>query len=772
MEVNNSVNPIRLSPFVLAVLTTSTLLSGALPAHGQADSTPTPEVEQTQSDTPDRSTEATDAATPNSEVGEPTTPVQPEQPSTPTPTPDDAAPSPTGEPEPTAPEQPAPEIPTVGEPEAPPEAEEPLETVDPDQPEQPSPPPAEDAEPSPTEAPEPAPPLEGTEADETEEPEPQVLIAEVVVAGVDEELQNLVYDAIQTQPGRVSTRSQLQEDINTIFALGYFSNVRAAPEDTPLGVRVTFFVEPNPVLQSVVIEGNQVLPQNVVDETFQEQYGTILNFRDLQNGIEQLNQWYQDNGYVLAQVIDAPRVQEDGTVTLEVAEGIVEDVQVQFLTEEGETTDEEGEPVEGRTRDFIVTREMQLEPGDVFNRTIVQEDLRRIFGLGIFEDVRLSLNPGQDPRQVIVSVEVIEARTGSLAFGAGVSSASGLFGSASFQQRNLGGNNQRLNAEVQIGERERLFELSFTDPWIAGDPFRTSYTVNAFRRRSISLIFDGGEDEVELDNGDRPRVIRTGSGVSFTRPLIKDPFADAEWTASLGFRYQRVAITDADGEVTPRDEEGNLLSFSDDGEDDLFTFQFGAVRDRRNNPLRPVQGSLLRLGVEQSVPLGSGNIALTRLRGSYSYYIPARLFRFSEECRQEEPTLEDCPQGFAFNVQAGTIIGDLPPYEAFALGGSNSVRGFDEGDVGSGRSFVQATAEYRFPIFSIVSGAVFADFGSDLGTGEDVPGDPAGVRDKPGTGFGYGIGARVQSPLGPIRIDFGINDEGDNQIHFGVGERF
>jgi len=59
-------------------------------------------------------------------------------------------------------------------------------------------------------------------------------------------------------------------------------------------------------------------------------------------------------------------------------------------------------------------------------------------------------------------------------------------------------------------------------------------------------------------------------------------------------------------------------------------------------------------------------------------------------------------------------------------GGSNSVRGYDEGDVGSGRSFVQATAEYR-PNFAVVGGALFVDVGTDLGTGDNVP-DPAGVR--------------------------------------------
>jgi outer membrane protein insertion porin family len=59
-----------------------------------------------------------------------------------------------------------------------------------------------------------------------------------------------------------------------------------------------------------------------------------------------------------------------------------------------------------------------------------------------------------------------------------------------------------------------------------------------------------------------------------------------------------------------------------------------------------------------------------------------------------------------------------------------------------------------------------------LGSGDAVPGDPAGARDKPGSGFGVGAGVRVQSPLGQIRVDFAVNDEGDNRIHFGIGERF
>ncbi|WP_414526807.1 BamA/TamA family outer membrane protein [Nodularia chucula] len=617
--------------------------------------------------------------------------------------------------------------------------------------------------------------------------EPRVLVSEVVVrpeAGqLTPELENQVYSVIRTQPGRTTTRAQLQEDINAIFATGFFANVQAVPEDTPLGVRISFVVQPNPVLSRVEIQANpgtnipSVLPVNTVDEVFGKQYGQVLNLRELQAGIKELTEKYQEQGYVLANVIGSPQISESGVVTLQVAEGVVENIKVRFRDREGQETDETGEPIRGRTQEYIITRELELKPGEVFNRDIVQRDLQRVFGLGLFEDVNVSLDPGTDPSKVDVVVNVAERSTGSIAAGAGFSSASGLFGTVSYQQQNLRGRNQNLGAEVQLGQRELLFDLRFTDPWIAGDPYRTSYTTNLFRRSSISLIFDGQDGDIRtlqpdgqngidgIIEGDRPRVLRLGGGVNFTRPLSRNPYERSEWTASAGLQYQRVSTRDADGNVRPEGtvlRDGQVgetvpLSFSGQGEDDLLLVQLGAQRDLRNNPLQPTTGSFLRVGVDQSVPIGLGNIALTRLRGNYSQYLPVNFTNFAPG-----------PQTLAFNLQGGTVLGDLPPYEAFTLGGSNSVRGYEEGALTSGRSYVQASVEYRFPVFSVVSGALFFDVGSDLGTTTRA----ADVLNKNGSGYGYGLGVRVQSPLGPIRIDYGINDDGDSRINFGIGERF
>lgn len=621
-----------------------------------------------------------------------------------------------------------------------------------------------------------------TPQENIQESETRVLVVEVLVKSTNgklaQDLEKRVYHAIRTKPGITTTRSQLQEDINAIFATGFFSEVKAIPEDTPLGVQISFEVRTNPVLSIVKIEPNtgtgvsSVLKPEVISEIFQPQYGKILNLQDFQEGLNELTKRYRANGYVLAQVVGLPKVSENGVVTIEIAEGVVENIIIRFRNKEGQETDDKGKTIKGRTQEYVIKRELELKSGQVFNRNIVQKDLQRLFRLGLFEDVSVSLDPGDDNRKVDVVLKVVERRSGSIAAGAGISSASGLFGTLSYQEQNLNGRDQELGTELQAGQRELLFDVRFTDPWIAGDPSRTSYTVNASRRSSISLIFDGPDDkDIKTinpnninDNGHRPRVVRLGGGVNFTRPLSGNPYKRSEWIASAKLQYQRVSIRDADGNLI---EQGRVestanelldLSNSGDGQDDLFLVRLGASRDLRNNSLQPTKGSFFHLSLDKSIPIGKGNISLTRFQGSYSQYIPVDFTNF----------IKGNVETLAFNLQGGAILGDVPTYEAFTLGGSNSVRGYEEGGLSSGRTYLQASMEYRFPIFSVITGVLFTDFGTDLGNTTKA----AEMLNKNGTGFGYGIGVRVQSPLGPIRVDCSFNDNGNNRINFGIGERF
>ncbi|MDX2272409.1 MAG: BamA/TamA family outer membrane protein [Cyanobacteriota bacterium] len=583
-------------------------------------------------------------------------------------------------------------------------------------------------------------PAEPGTAPATGQSEPEVLVAEVVVNGTEEQtLIDQVYQAIQTKAGNVTTRSKLQADIDAVFATGLFADVKAVPSDTALGVRVTFEVKPNPVIQAVTTEGATVLEATILQEIFAAQQGQVLNFGELQLGVQELEQWYADQGYVLAKVVDV-QSSEDGTVTLKIAEGEIEDIRVSG---------------NNRTRDFIVTRELTSQAGDVFNRDQVQEDIQTVFGLNLFQDVNIALEPGQDPSKVVVVLNVEEKRTGTLGATAGVSSATGAFGGVNLSEQNLGGNNQSASLNVQVGTNETLFDLNFTDPRIATMDIPTSYNVNIANRQSSSFVFNEG---FSLPNGDPVRINRLGGGVTFSRPVGDN------WRASLGTEMQFVDARDSDANQQRFDALGNPITFSESGQDSYTSLRLGAIRDSRDNANTPSQGSLFRVSSDQSVKVFENGLNSNRLMASYSQFIPINLIQ----------TREDTPEVLAFDLKAGTHLGDLAPYDAFSLGGGNSVRGFFEGGIGSGRSYAQATAELRFPIFNPIGGVLFADYGTDLGSAAAVIGNPAGVRGKPGDGLGLGAGVRIQSPLGPLRIDYGVGQgsSGQGQLHFGIGEKF
>jgi CHAT domain-containing protein len=246
-------------------------------------------------------------------------------------------------------------------------------------------------------------------AESSNKPEPKVLISEVIITGIEGELQKKIYDIIQTKSGGISTHSLLKKDIDAIFLTGYFSNVKAIPENTSSGVRVIFKVKLNPVFKLVNIN-SQILPKKIIKEAFQSQYGSTLNLISLQEGIKILKKWYQNNGYVLAQFIDAPKIANDGTVTLEVAEGVIENVQTQFvkIVNGRSFNTQNGKIIHGQTPKLLILQDFRLKRGEVFNIDQAVKEIRRIKKSRDFNDIKISWNPGSDPKKVIVEINIEE----------------------------------------------------------------------------------------------------------------------------------------------------------------------------------------------------------------------------------------------------------------------------------------------------------------------------------------------------------------------------
>ncbi|MBM0741556.1 BamA/TamA family outer membrane protein [Phormidium sp. CLA17] len=583
-----------------------------------------------------------------------------------------------------------------------------------------------------------------------------LFVTEVQIAGVAQDLQEFGLQAIQTKAGGQANSGQLQNDVALLLNTGFFSSATVSTRPNPQGVSVTFFATPT-IVRAIALPTAQALTFTATNEIFKDQFGKPISPTALNQATQQINDWYAQNGYTLARVISL-RPDRNGIITIEVAEGVVGETQVRFVSRDGKSVDEKGQPIRYRTQDAFLQRQIKVQPGQPFQTKIAQEDLQRLGQLGIFETVSVAFEG--DARRVTVIYNVTERAPRDLRFGGGFNDSLGLYATVGVQDINFGGLGQRLGGTVLVGTRDVQFDGRFVSPYRDTEPNVPGYNASIYRQQGFSQVFT---DEVNLPNGDRIRERRQGVGIGLERPIGNG------WNGNLGFNYNNVSIRDSDGKVSSNDSLGNPLTLSGKGIDDLFSLSFTAIQDLRDYPLNPGNGSVTRLNVEQYLPIGRGQVFGTKLQAEHAKYFPVKLITANQK---DAPPTERQPEVIALNVQGGTNVGDLPPYNAFILGGANSVRGWDTGDIATPRSYIQATAEYRFPIYKFIGGTAFVDFASDLGSNKDVLGEPGVVRGTPGSGIGYGLGVRVNSPLGIIRADFGFSGQGDTRFQFGFGQRF
>lgn len=440
------------------------------------------------------------------------------------------------------------------------------------------------------------------------------------------------------------------------------------------------------------------------------------------------------------------------TQTGESSQKIVQNIQIRFINDRNQSVDDQGQPIVGRTQKDFLLGFLKLQPGEVFRDETLQADLRRLRKLDSLTDVTVFSEENGNGVNIIYDIR--EHRFPTLNFGAGSNDDVGLYGQVSYRDANISGLNDQLFTTVQVSGKDIQFTSQFTSPYRPGEPNRLGYTVKAFRDRQISPTFD---DDIRLANGDRVREGRFGGSVAVLRSFD-------DWDTALGLNYTRISLRNRNYNVVQADEFGNPLSASGTGIDDLLTLSLAVSKDERDRRNNPTQGSILTFSSEQALPIGLGNIASNRLQGNYVQYLPVSWIG--------KEKISDNPEMVAVNLQLGTIIGDFPPADAFNLGGLNSVRGYGSGKVASGRSYGLASVEYRFPIIESIGGVVFTDFASDFGSGKTVIGEPGVVRGKPGSGFGYGVGVRLNSPFGLFRGDLGVSDQGEIRFELSTGQRF
>lgn len=569
-----------------------------------------------------------------------------------------------------------------------------------------------------------------------------MLITEVVVEGADGALKRAAEAALTTRPSFAYTLQEIRDDLQRVYNTGWFSNCDPMAEETRDGVKLVIKVTPNPELKSIVATGADALPNTVVQEAFRGMYGKTVNFKHFAKGLKHIDTWYKDNG-VLGQVVDFAF--DDGVAELAVGEVVVASMGLQFTDKEG------GVKPKGVTRPQYITRHLQIRPGRPYDLKEARQNVASVYATGLFEDVNIMMKEADSSTemcpQVDLTLNLVERKTGGLGAGTGLSSAAagegafpGFVGSFSYSQKNLFGRGQRLTAVVELGQADKMFRLQHVDPWLFGDPFRTSRSMQLMNNRSSGNAIHGPvENEPDDTPGGSVMLGRLISGVEFQRPLSR------HWSGTLGTTWQRThAMTEA-GQPLVTDRYGSPVTFSGTNADTCLLTTATATYNS------PYDSTHISVSAEQSLPLRREWLNLGRLRGRVD--IPFEAGRAALVVR----------------LKGGATLGDLPPYEAFPIGGTNSVRGYAEGGVGSGRYSLEGSVEARWRLVSSFGLTFFADYGSDLDSGVNVLGDPAGARGKPGSGYGYGAGVRVDSPLGPLRLEYAWNMHKQRRFHVGLG---
>jgi outer membrane protein insertion porin family len=398
-----------------------------------------------------------------------------------------------------------------------------------------------------------------------------------------------------------------------------------------------------------------------------------------------------------------------------------------------------------KTRDEVVRREMRQLEGAFYDASKIQLSRRRIDRTGYFADVNVETQPIEGaPDQIDVVYSVREKPTGALLLGLGFSSTEKLVLQASIQQSNAFGSGKYVSAAVSSGRINRVYSLSYLDPYYTVDGLSQGFDVYS-RKTNASSLAVGPYSTDALGGG-----VKWGYPVSETAGV------------TLGLNYENVKLeTFPDSPVQYLDF---VRTFGNDYR--YFTGSAGWNRDTRDSAIVTRSGTLTRVTGE----LAGGDLQFYRLGLSQQWFTPiGRNYAFS--VRGEV--------GFADGVNEKP----LPFFKNYYLGGPDSVRGYSPFSIGprdvnenalGGDRKVNGSFEFHFPMPGATREqalrlAAFVDFGQVYGAGQKI--DLGQLR------YSAGLALNWSSPFGPLRLSFGQpqNDKpGDSvqRLQFTFGNVF
>jgi len=509
--------------------------------------------------------------------------------------------------------------------------------------------------------------------------------------------------------------------------------------------------------------GELPVPESELKDLVKLKVGDYFSREKLNESTRNIGERLGNEGFAFSNVNAAPEIDKDKHTA-----------EFTFLVDPGRKVYVRRINVTGntRTKDEVVRREIRQMEGAWFAADKINRSRVRVERLGYFKETTIDTPPVPGTTdQVDVNIDVVEQPTGNILLGAGFSSSDGLVLSGSISQNNLFGSGNRLSAQINSGEVNKVYSLSFTNPYFTPEGVSLGYDL--YRRdmstSSLNTLADYG-------------TATTGVGLRLGVPLTELD------TVNFGIAYERVTLDLSDTapnvyhdyagqyETTCAGPAGYNKACS--STTDSLRVEAGWARDSRDSLLYPTKGTYQRAYVETGTPLGDLNYY--KLNYQYQWLRPLS-------------TSVSLMLNGEIGIGGGYNDKEMPLFRNFFAGGIGSVRGFDSGALGPkttntvGSSFsiggtkrAVGNAELLFPFPGMgkdrsVRLSAFMDVGMVVG-----PGDIAGRYEKFAADdlrYSFGTAVTWYSPMGPIKLSLAkaLNaaaDDKEQTFQFQLGNVF
>lgn len=504
---------------------------------------------------------------------------------------------------------------------------------------------------------------------------------------------------------------------------------------------------------AVQIKGASLFPTNDLLKTLKMKVGETFTPKGLSKDVEALQDHYGLRGYIDARCLARKNPNTDtGTMDLT------------YELTEGEKSYIEKIEIKGnvKTKDKVIRRELAVSPGEVYDMVRVKRSKERLEQMGYFERVDARPEETDVPNRKNLVVGVDEKNTGNFSIGAGFSSVDSLVGFAEMSQGNFDlfnpptftGGGQKFRIRASLGTELQDYQISFVEPWFLDR--KLSLGVDLYHRdlNYLSTLFNER---------------RTGMKLSLTRALGHENLI-----GNVGYTIESVGILN----VSPNAPEAIAVQ---QGTKLVSKVGMSLAYDTRNSGLLPTGGQRTELSGEVAGgPLG-GDANFYKLELKSAWYFPGFFEGHVLELVGRIGVVE--PFGDrTINATNAASRNEVPLFDRWFLGGAYSLRGFKYRDVGprqlnadglgtepiGGNSYYFASAEYSLPIIERIRIAAFYDMGNVYALPYNF--------DFASYNANYGVGLRLNLPIGPMRLDYGIplrdvyrSQTGGGQFNLTVG---